>query len=49
MFLLAPALNNNWEYVEQDYTLVTVPSAGHFVQADAPELVTKTIRNWLLR
>lgn len=49
MYLLAPALNNNWEYVEQDYTLVTVPSAGHFVQADAPELVTKTIRNWLLR
>ena len=39
MYLLAPALNNNWEYVEQDYTLVTVPSAGHFVQADAPELV----------
>jgi pimeloyl-ACP methyl ester carboxylesterase len=49
MYLLAPALNNNWEYVEHDYTLVTVPSAGHFVQADAPELVTKTIRNWLLR
>jgi len=49
MYLLAPALNNNWEYVEQDYTLVTVPSAGHFVQADAPELVTRTIRNWLLR
>lgn len=48
-FLLSPALNNNWEYVEQDYTLVTVPSAGHFVQADAAELVTKTIRNWLLR
>lgn len=49
MYLLSPALNNNWEYVEQDYTLVTVPSAGHFVQADAAELVTKTIRNWLLR
>ncbi len=47
--LLAPALNNNWEYVEQDYTLVTVPSAGHFVQADAPDLVTRTIRHWLLR
>ena len=49
MYLLSPALNDNWEYVEQDYTLVTVPSAGHFVQADAPELVTRTIRNWLLR
>jgi len=47
--LLPGALNNTWEYVEKDLTLVTVPSAGHFVQADEPELVTKTIRNWLLR
>ncbi len=47
--LLASALNNNWEYVDQDYTLVTVPKAGHFVQADAPDLVTRAIRSWLLR
>jgi pimeloyl-ACP methyl ester carboxylesterase len=47
--LLAPALNNNWDYVEQDLTFVTVPSAGHFVQADAPDLVTRTIRTWLSR
>ena len=48
-YLLAPALNNNWEYVEQDYTLVTIPKAGHFVQSDAADLVTRTIRGWLLR
>ena len=47
--LLASALNNNWEYVEGDYTLVTIPKAGHFVQQDAAELVTRTIRSWLLR
>jgi pimeloyl-ACP methyl ester carboxylesterase len=47
--LLAPALNNNWDYVEKDYTLVTVPDAGHFVQADAAQFVTQTIRGWLLR
>ena len=47
--LLAPALNNNWDYVEKDYTLVTVPDAGHFVQADAAVFVTQTIRGWLLR
>ena len=47
--LLAPALNNNWDYVEKDYTLVTVPDAGHFVQADAAAFVTQTIRGWLLR
>jgi pimeloyl-ACP methyl ester carboxylesterase len=47
--LLAPALNNNWDYVEQDLTLVTIPKAGHFVQADAADFVTETIRTWLLR
>ena len=47
--LLAGALNNTWDYVERDLTITTVPTAGHFVQADEPELVTKTIRAWLLR
>jgi pimeloyl-ACP methyl ester carboxylesterase len=47
--LLAPALNNTWEYVEKDLTLATVPTAGHFVQADEPEFVTKTMRAWLLK
>jgi pimeloyl-ACP methyl ester carboxylesterase len=47
--LLAPALNNTWDYVEKDLTMTTVPTAGHFVQADEPEFVTKTIRAWLLR
>jgi pimeloyl-ACP methyl ester carboxylesterase len=47
--LLAPALNNNWDYIQQDLTLVTVPEAGHFVQQDASDFVTKTMRMWLLR
>jgi pimeloyl-ACP methyl ester carboxylesterase len=47
--LLGSGLNGNWDFVDADYTLLTIPSAGHFVQQDAPELVTKTIRNWLLR
>ncbi len=47
--LLAGALNNTWEYVEKDLTLATVQTAGHFVQADEPEFVTKTMRAWLLR
>jgi pimeloyl-ACP methyl ester carboxylesterase len=46
--LLAGALNNTWDYVEKDLTIATVPTAGHFVQADEPEFVTKTIRAWLL-
>jgi epoxide hydrolase 4 len=47
--LLATGLNNNWDYVERDLTLTTVPTAGHFVQADEPDFVTKTMRAWLLR
>jgi pimeloyl-ACP methyl ester carboxylesterase len=47
--LLAPALNGTWEYVQQDLTLITVPEAGHFVQADAAEFVTRSMRGWLLR
>ena len=47
--LLAPALNNTWDYVDKDLTIATVPTAGHFVQADEPEFVTKTMRAWLLR
>jgi pimeloyl-ACP methyl ester carboxylesterase len=48
-FLLAGALNNTWEWLEQDYTLLTIPHAGHFVQHDAADLVTRTIVSWLNR
>jgi pimeloyl-ACP methyl ester carboxylesterase len=47
--LLAPALNNTWEWMGKDLTLVTIPGAGHFVQQDAAELVSRTMRAWLLR
>lgn len=45
--LLADGLNGTWKYLEQPLTLVTVPDADHFVQQDAPELVTQTIVGWL--
>ena len=32
---------------EKDLTLVTVPEAGHFVQQDAADLVTTTMKWWL--
>ena len=47
--LLAGALNNTWDYLEQDLTLVTIPKAGHFVQQDASEMVTRSIKMWLKR
>jgi len=46
--LLPGALNNTWEWLDQDLTLVTLPNAGHFVQQDAAEQVTKAMRLWLL-
>ncbi|HSF15203.1 MAG TPA: alpha/beta hydrolase [Vicinamibacteria bacterium] len=48
-YLLSDALNNTWDWLEKDLTLVTVPGAGHFVQQDASELVTETMKWWLLR
>ncbi|QQS47912.1 MAG: alpha/beta hydrolase [Acidobacteriota bacterium] len=47
--LLSGALNNTWDWLEQDLTLVTIPKAGHFVQQDASDLVTRSIRMWLKR
>jgi pimeloyl-ACP methyl ester carboxylesterase len=45
--LLPGGLNDTWKYLEKDLTLVTVPGAGHFVQHDAAELVTKQMIRWL--
>jgi pimeloyl-ACP methyl ester carboxylesterase len=47
--LLPGALNDTWNWVEKDLTLVTVPEADHFVQQDAPDLVTRTMVDWLKR
>ncbi len=46
--LHSDGLNNTWNWVDQDLTIVTAPSAGHFVQQDAADLVSKTMKSWLL-
>ena len=43
------ALNGNWQYVERDFTLVTVPEADHWVQQDAADFVTRAMVSWLKR
>ncbi|BAZ49783.1 hypothetical protein NIES4103_23950 [Nostoc sp. NIES-4103] len=48
-YLLADALNNTWEWMEKDLTLVTIPTAGHFVHQESPDLVTRAIKSWLSR
>ncbi|MFK8014994.1 MAG: alpha/beta fold hydrolase [Gammaproteobacteria bacterium] len=45
--LHSDGLNNTWDWVNSDMTLVTVPGASHFVQQDAAPLVTSTLRYWL--
>ena len=45
--LLADALNDTWNWVDRDLTLVTIPEASHWVHHDAPERVTRTLLCWL--
>lgn len=37
---------SNFERLFPDHTTVLLPSAGHFVQEDAPEAVVQAIRGW---
>jgi pimeloyl-ACP methyl ester carboxylesterase len=45
--LHSDGLNNTWDWNNADTTIVAVPGAGHFVQHDAKEMVTDTLRWWL--
>lgn len=45
--LLSGAINDNWKWIDNSFTLVTIPDADHFVQQDAADKVTKTIVGWL--
>ena len=45
--LHSDGLNNTWDWVDNDVTIVTAPNAGHFVQQDAAELVSQTMQWWL--
>jgi len=45
--LLPAALNGTWDWIDNELTLITIPSAGHFVQQDAAEQVTTGMVQWL--
>ncbi len=45
--LLSDALNNTWDWIGNDLTLMTIPEASHFVQQDAAEKVSRMIKLWL--
>ncbi|MCA9435969.1 MAG: alpha/beta hydrolase [Candidatus Omnitrophica bacterium] len=46
-YLLKGALDGTWDWIDNEYTLVTIPDAGHFVHQDAPEIVTRRMLSWL--
>ncbi len=46
--LHSDGLNNTWDWIDADTTIVTAPGASHFVQQDAAELVTSTLKWWLM-
>lgn len=41
-------LNNTWDWNDEDTTIVSAPEANHFVQQDAAELVSTTLKWWLM-
>lgn len=47
--LLPAGWNDTWEWIDNDLTMVSIPNAGHFVQQDASDLVTRSIKMWLNR
>ncbi|HVU89343.1 MAG TPA: alpha/beta hydrolase [Pirellulales bacterium] len=46
--LLSGALNGTWDMIDNDLTLITIPTASHFVQQDAADQVTKNMVTWLI-
>ncbi|NKB32211.1 MAG: alpha/beta fold hydrolase [Pseudomonadales bacterium] len=45
--LHSDGLNNTWDWNDMDTTIVSAPTANHFVQQDAADLVTTTLKWWL--
>ena len=45
--LLPGALNDTWQWLDNDLTLVTIPKVDHFVQHAAATKVTHRVSTWL--
>ena len=41
-------LMRTWDWIDKDYTMVTLPDVSHWVQRDGAETVTTTMKWWLL-
>ncbi len=40
-------LRDTWDWIDADYTLVAIPQSGHWVQREAEDIVTDTMKWWL--
>lgn len=47
--LLPAGWNDTWDWIDNDLTMVSIPEAGHFIQQDSSDMVTKSIKMWLNR
>ncbi len=45
--LLPGALNDTWEYLAADWTLVTIPGVSHWPHHEKPDMVSNMMRAWL--
>lgn len=45
--LLAEGVNNTWEHLAKDWTLMTIPGVSHWPHHEKPEVVSKMMRAWL--
>jgi pimeloyl-ACP methyl ester carboxylesterase len=45
--LLPGGLNDTWNNLEKDFTLVTIPGVGHWSHHEAADMVTDTMKWWL--
>ena len=45
--LVVTGLNDLWNWVDNELTLLVVPGAGHGPHAELPEFVTPRILDWL--
>ena len=45
--LLPDALNNTWDELDQDWTLVTIPGVSHWPHHEKPDMVSNMIKAWL--
>ena len=48
-YALPAGLNDVWQWVDRDLTILTLPGAGHFIQHECAPQITRAIRAWLKR